>query len=67
MKFELFFARPWAIVVGSLLASHTLLGATIVAKLGVNRLEPIVITFGATMISDTLSLLGGFSMADRPS
>jgi len=46
-----------AIVVGSLLASHTLLGASIVAKLGVNRLEPVVVTFGATMISDTLSLL----------
>jgi Kef-type K+ transport system membrane component KefB len=46
-----------AVVVGSLLASHTLLGASIVAKLGVNRLEPVVVTFGATMISDTLSLL----------
>jgi hypothetical protein len=46
-----------AIVVGSLLASHTLLGTTIVAKLGVNHLEPIVVTFGATMMSDTLSLL----------
>ncbi len=46
-----------AVVVGSLLASHTLLGSTIVAKLGANHLEPIVVTFGATMISDTLSLL----------
>lgn len=46
-----------AIVVGSLLASHTLLGSSIVAKLGVNHLEPIVVTFGATMMSDTLSLL----------
>ena len=46
-----------AIVVGSLLASHTLLGASIVAKLGLNRLEPIVVTYGATMMSDTLSLL----------
>jgi Kef-type K+ transport system membrane component KefB len=46
-----------AVVVGSLLASHTLLGASIVTQLGVNRLEPIVVTFGATMISDTLSLL----------
>ncbi len=46
-----------AIVVGSLLASHTLLASNIVAKLGVNRLEPIVVTFGATMMSDTLSLL----------
>jgi Kef-type K+ transport system membrane component KefB len=46
-----------AIVVGSLLASHTLLGATIITNLGANRLEPIVVTFGATMVSDTLSLL----------
>ncbi|HEY3179189.1 MAG TPA: cation:proton antiporter [Casimicrobiaceae bacterium] len=46
-----------SIVVGSLLASHTLLGSTIVRKLGVNSLEPIVVTIGATMMSDTLSLL----------
>jgi len=46
-----------AIVVGSLLASHTLLGSTIVRKLGVNRLEPVVVVIGATMISDSLSLL----------
>jgi len=46
-----------AFVVGSLLGSHTLLGSSIVAKLGVNHLEPIVVTFGATMMSDTLSLL----------
>ena len=46
-----------AIVVGSLLASHTLLGQSIVTRFGVNRLEPIVVTVGATMMSDTLSLL----------
>jgi len=46
-----------AIVVGSLLASHTLLGSTIVRKLGVNHLEPVVVVIGATMISDSLSLL----------
>ena len=46
-----------AVVLGSLLASHTLLGSSIVARLGVTRLEPITITFGATMISDTLSLV----------
>jgi Kef-type K+ transport system membrane component KefB len=46
-----------AIVVGSLLASHTLLAASIVTRLGVNRLEPVVVTYGATMMSDTLSLL----------
>lgn len=46
-----------AVVLGSLLASHTLLGSSIVVRLGVTRLEPITITFGATMISDTLSLV----------
>jgi Kef-type K+ transport system membrane component KefB len=46
-----------AIVVGSLLASHTLLASSIVTKVGVNRLEPVVVTYGATMMSDTLSLL----------
>jgi Kef-type K+ transport system membrane component KefB len=46
-----------AIVVGSLLASHTLLGSSIVRKLGLGQREPIVVTYGATMMSDTLSLL----------
>jgi Kef-type K+ transport system membrane component KefB len=62
-----------AIVLGSLLASHTLLGASIVDEAGANRLEPIAVTFGATVISDTLSLIvfavcvstyaSGFSMS----
>jgi len=46
-----------SVVVGSLLASHTLLGSPIVMQLGVNRLEPVAITIGATMVSDTLSLI----------
>jgi Kef-type K+ transport system membrane component KefB len=46
-----------AVVLGSLLASHTLLAAPIVAKLGATRLEPIAVTFGATVLSDTLSLV----------
>ena len=46
-----------AVVLGSLLASHTLLGGPIVRRLGVAGQEPITITFGATVISDTLSLL----------
>jgi Na+:H+ antiporter len=60
-----------AIVLGSLLASHTLLASSIVAKLGATKLEPITVTYGATMLSDTLSLVvfaicvstytGGFS------
>ncbi len=46
-----------AIVVGSLLASHTLLGLPIIRKLGAMDQEPVVVTVGATMVSDTLSLL----------
>jgi Kef-type K+ transport system membrane component KefB len=46
-----------AIVLGSLLASHTLLAMPIVTKLGLVRLEPITITVGATVLSDTLSLI----------
>ena len=46
-----------ALVLGSLLASHTLLGFPIVARLGKTRLEPITVTAGATILSDTLSLV----------
>jgi len=46
-----------AIVIGSLLASHTLLGNAIVRRLGATNLEPITITVGATVLSDTLSLV----------
>jgi Kef-type K+ transport system membrane component KefB len=54
----LFGYRPLtAIVLGSLLASHTLLAAPIVAKLGATKLEPVTVTYGATMLSDTLSLV----------
>lgn len=46
-----------AVVIGSLLASHTLLAAPTIARLGEIKLEPITITYGATMLSDTLSLI----------
>lgn len=46
-----------AVVLGSLLASHTLLAAPIVTRLGLTRLEPITVTVGATVLSDTLSLI----------
>ena len=46
-----------AIVVGSLIASHTLLANPIVAQFGVNQLEPIIVTVGATVLSDTFSLV----------
>jgi Kef-type K+ transport system membrane component KefB len=54
----LFGYRPVAaVVLGSLLASHTLLAAPIVAKAGAIRLESVAVTYGATIISDTLSLV----------
>jgi Kef-type K+ transport system membrane component KefB len=46
-----------AIVIGSLLASHTLISLPIVTRLGALGLEPVVVTIGATMVSDTLSLI----------
>jgi Kef-type K+ transport system membrane component KefB len=62
-----------AVVVGSLLASHTLLAIGIVAEVGASRLEAITVTIGATLLSDTLSLIvfavcistyqSGFSLA----
>jgi Kef-type K+ transport system membrane component KefB len=46
-----------AIVLGSLLASHTLLALPIIAHLDETRLEPVTVTVGATVLSDTLSLV----------
>jgi len=46
-----------AIVIGSLLASHTLLALPIVTRLGALGLEPVVVAIGATMVSDVLSLV----------
>ena len=46
-----------AIVIGSLLASHTLLGLPVVDRLGLQGLEPVTVAVGATVMSDTLSLV----------
>lgn len=46
-----------AIVLGSLLASHTLLALSTVQEAGVARMEPIAVATGATVVSDTLSLV----------
>ena len=51
------FATIAAIVIGSLLASHTLLGLTAVDRLGLGSLEPVTVAVGATVMSDTLSLV----------
>ena len=46
-----------AIVIGSLLASHTLLGLPVLDRLGIKGLEPVTVAVGATVMSDTLSLV----------
>ena len=51
------YAIVQALVIGSLLASHTLLALPVISRLGEMRLEPMVITVEATVISDTLSLV----------
>ena len=54
----LFGYRPVAaVVLGSLLASHTLLASPVLSKFRAIRYEPIAVTYGATVMSDTLSLV----------
>jgi Kef-type K+ transport system membrane component KefB len=46
-----------AVVIGSLLASHTLLGLPTIRRLGLQQTEPVTVAVGATVMSDTLSLV----------
>ncbi|MDP1752693.1 MAG: cation:proton antiporter [Reyranella sp.] len=46
-----------AILIGSLLASHTLIAYPIVLKAGLARTLPVTVTVGATILTDMLSLL----------
>jgi Kef-type K+ transport system membrane component KefB/mannitol/fructose-specific phosphotransferase system IIA component (Ntr-type) len=54
-----FLKMNWAssILLASMLASHTLLAYPLASKLGISRQEPVAITVGATIITDTLALL----------
>jgi Kef-type K+ transport system membrane component KefB len=53
------FGYGWiaALLTGSLLASHTLLGFPIVQRLGLVRNEAVTVTIGATVFTDIASLL----------
>ncbi len=53
------FGYGWlsAILIGSLLASHTLLGFPIVQRLGLTNNEAVTVTVGATIFTDLGSLL----------
>ena len=48
---------PAAILIGSLLASHTLLAYPIVMRLGTSRDECVTVTVGATIFTDIAALL----------
>ncbi len=50
---------PWvgALLIGSLLASHTLIGFPIVESLGQLRNEAVTVTIGATVFTDVAALL----------
>lgn len=54
-----FFGMGWnaSILIGSLLASHTLLGYPIVKRLGVVADEAVTVTIGATIFTDIAALL----------
>jgi len=54
-----FFGMGWnaSILIGSLLASHTLLGYPIVKRLGVVTNEAVTVTIGATIFTDIAALL----------
>lgn len=55
----LVFGYGWigALLIGSLLASHTLLGYPIVQRLGLVRDEAVTVTIGATIFTDIASLM----------
>lgn len=46
-----------AILMASMFASHTLLAYPVASKLGIQRLEPVTVSVGATIVTDTLALL----------
>ncbi len=48
---------PVAILLGSMLGSHTLLAYPVVSQLGLTKREPVTITVGGTMVTDTGALL----------
>lgn len=51
------FGLNTSVLIGSLLASHTLLGYPIVQRLGVVRNEAVTVTIGATIFTDIAALL----------
>lgn len=46
-----------ALLMASMFASHTLLAYPVASRLGIHKSEPVTISVGATIITDTLALL----------
>ena len=46
-----------SLLMASMFASHTLLAYPTAAKMGIHRTEPVTVSVGATIITDTLALL----------
>ena len=46
-----------ALLLGSIFASHTLLTYPIAKRLGIHGRDPVVVSVGATMVTDTAALL----------
>ncbi|MDX9867178.1 MAG: cation:proton antiporter [Kiritimatiellia bacterium] len=51
------FGWPTSLLLASMFASHTLLAYPLASRLGIARSEPVAVTVGATIITDTLALL----------
>ncbi len=50
------FSIEAALLLGSIIGSHTLVGYPIVAKLGLMKNTPVTMTLGGTLVTDTVSL-----------
>lgn len=56
-RYVLDMSWPASILLASMFASHTLLAYPLASRFGISRSEPVAITVGATIITDTLALL----------
>jgi Kef-type K+ transport system membrane component KefB len=63
-RYILGFEWTTAILLASMFASHTLLAYPIASRLGIARSEPVTVTVGATILTDTLALLVLVVIAD---
>lgn len=56
-RYVLGMSWPASLLMASMFASHTLLAYPLASRIGISRSEPVVITVGATIITDTLALM----------